>query len=163
MTKPLCSTATSCGGRPTTSAASVPHLPAENGFPRKIKPLVRLSEREMAAYCVLRGIDYQIDECPMAVGNKHLQYKSALNAAEDDTPGMKQAFYFGFLREAVDRFAPDSSSDEGDAARSLGACERCGSPTNNDICSFCALVERTSGHDPVPVELMQRPPNRRHR
>ncbi len=140
-----------------------PHLPAENGFPRKIKPLVRLSEREMAAYCVLRGIDYQIDECPMAVGNKHLQYKSALNAAEDDTPGMKQAFYFGFLREAVDRFAPDSSSDEGDTARSLGACERCGSPTNNDICSFCALVERTSGHDPVPVELMQRPPNRRHR
>lgn len=34
-----------------------PTLPARNGFPRKIKPLVRLGERETAAYCVLRGID----------------------------------------------------------------------------------------------------------
>ncbi len=39
---------------------------------RKVKPLIRLSEREMAAYCVLRGIDYQVEECPMAEGNKHL-------------------------------------------------------------------------------------------
>ena len=32
-----------------------PVLPARNGFPRKVKPLVRLAEREMAAYCVIRG------------------------------------------------------------------------------------------------------------
>ena len=35
-----------------------PVLPAGNGFPRKAKPLVRLGEREMAAYCVVQGIDY---------------------------------------------------------------------------------------------------------
>ncbi|MET0626824.1 MAG: ATP-binding protein, partial [Acidimicrobiia bacterium] len=45
-----------------------PVLPAAPGFARKVKPLVRLSEREMAAYCVLRGIDYQVEECPMAAG-----------------------------------------------------------------------------------------------
>ena len=38
----------------------LPALPARHGFPRKVKPLVRLSERETAAYCVLRGIDYQV-------------------------------------------------------------------------------------------------------
>ncbi|GIT46954.1 MAG: hypothetical protein Ct9H300mP12_15390 [Acidimicrobiales bacterium] len=35
-----------------------PVLPAGEGFPRKVKPLVRLGEREMAAYCVLRSIEY---------------------------------------------------------------------------------------------------------
>src|SRR3984957_2673739 len=35
-----------------------PVLPGGDGFVRKVKPLVRLGEREMAAYCVLRGIDY---------------------------------------------------------------------------------------------------------
>ena len=47
------------------------------GFVRKIKPLIRLSERELAAYCVLTGIDYIVEECPMAVGNRHLGYKNA--------------------------------------------------------------------------------------
>ncbi len=65
----------------------LPVLPARNGFPRKVKPLVRLGEREMAAYCVLRGIDYIVEECPMAAGNKHLGYKEALNAIEVTSPG----------------------------------------------------------------------------
>ena len=57
-------------------------LPAANGFPKKCKPLVRLTEREMAAYCLVRGIDYVVEECPMAAGNRHLRYKEALNAIE---------------------------------------------------------------------------------
>ena len=74
-----------------------PVLAARPGFPKKVKPLVRLGEREMAAYCVLRGIDYQVEECPMADGNRHLGYKEALNAIEVQSPGSKHAFYFGFL------------------------------------------------------------------
>ena len=61
-----------------------PVLPAAPGFVRKVKPLVRLSEREMAAYCVIRGIDYIVEECPMAEGNRHLAYKEALNTAGAD-------------------------------------------------------------------------------
>ncbi len=37
-----------------------PALPAAPGFARKVKPLYRLGEREMAAYCVLERIDYQL-------------------------------------------------------------------------------------------------------
>ncbi len=124
-----------------------PVLAARNGFPRKIKPLVRLGEREMAAYCVLRGIDYQVEECPMATGNKHLQFKEVLNAQEATSPGAKAAFYFGFLREAVDRFDSDPDDD------SLGVCERCGSPASGEVCSFCRLIERTDGAEPVPVRF----------
>ena len=38
----------------------------------------------------------------MAVGNKHLAYKAALNAIERESPGAKAAFYLNF----VERMAP---------------------------------------------------------
>jgi tRNA-5-methyluridine54 2-sulfurtransferase len=124
----------------------LPVLPARNGFPRKVKPLVRLGEREMAAYCVLRGIDYIVEECPMASGNRHLGYKEALNAIEATSPGSKHDFYFGFLARASDRFTPVAQ----EAQEQLRACERCGAPTTGEVCAFCRLVERATA---VPVEL----------
>ena len=140
-----------------------PMLPALNGFPKKIKPLVRLSERETAAYCVLRGIDYLVEECPMAAGNKHLSYKAALNLVEEESPGSKQAFYFGFLRDAVHRFdltVSNPGQDRGDFATKdspiLSPCIQCGSPTNVETCSFCRLLRRASGAEPVPVELIRK-------
>ena len=80
-------------------------LPAAPGFVRKVKPLVRLGERELAAYCVLTGIDYIIEECPMAAGNRHLGYKELLNEIEERSPGTKAAFLFGFLERGHERFA----------------------------------------------------------
>jgi tRNA-5-methyluridine54 2-sulfurtransferase len=125
----------------------LPVLPARDGFPRKVKPLVRLSEREMAAYCVLRGIDYQVEECPMAAGNRHLGYKEALNTIERESPGTKAAFYFGFLDRAAELFASHATPPSG----ALRTCERCGAPSQGEVCAFCRLVERSAGHEPVPV------------
>ena len=62
---------------------------------------MRLTEREMAAWCVVRGIDYVVEECPMAVGNKHLSYKDALNLLDNTSPE-RASFYLGFL----DRMRP---------------------------------------------------------
>ena len=120
-------------------ARQMPVLPASAGFARKVKPLVRLGERETAAYCVLRGIDYIVEECPMAAGNKHLWYKEALNVVERSSPGAKAAFYFGFLDRARERFA----CAEGPAA-GLASCSRCGAPTTGEVCAFCRLVERAT-------------------
>jgi tRNA-5-methyluridine54 2-sulfurtransferase len=128
-----------------------PVLPARDGFPRKVKPLVRLSERETAAYCVLRGIDYIVDECPMAEGNRHLRYKEALNGIEAASPGTKHAFYFEFLDKAAERFRPEVV----EAQEGLRPCARCGSPTTAEVCAFCRLVERTAHAEPVPVELLR--------
>jgi uncharacterized protein (TIGR00269 family) len=116
----------------------LPVLPARHGFPRKVKPLVRLGEREMAAYCIVRGIDYIVEECPMAAGNRHLGYKAALNEIEAGSPGAKHDFYFGFLKRASDRFQAEAEEDR----EGLAPCARCGSPTTGDVCAFCRLVER---------------------
>ena len=131
----------------------LPVLPERDGFPRKVKPLVRLTERETAAYCVLRGIDYLVEECPMAAGNRHLSYKAALNDIEVASPGAKHAFYFGFLDRAASLFAPEAEEDRGE----LHPCPSCGAPTTADVCAFCRLVERAGGTlpdgPPVPVAL----------
>lgn len=119
-----------------------PVLPAGDGFPRKVKPLVRLGERETAAYCVLRNIDYQVEECPMSVGNRHLGYKDALNSIEERSPGAKAAFYSGFLARGADLVA-----EVGEAEREgLHPCPRCGAPTTSPTCAFCRLVERAASN-----------------
>lgn len=118
----------------------LPVLPAGGGFARKVKPLVRLSERESAAYCVLRGIDYQVEECPQSAGNRHLGYKAALNDIEVRSPGSKAAFYFGF----VERIAPLVASAAEEERKDLHLCPGCGSPTVADLCAFCVLAAKAT-------------------
>ncbi|MFM8305011.1 MAG: ATP-binding protein [Actinomycetota bacterium] len=117
-----------------------PALPSAPGFARKVKPLYRLGEREMAAYCVLERIDYQVEECPMAAGNRHIGYKETLNDLEARSPGSKAAFLFGFLERAHDlvRSGAAGLGEEG----ALHPCPSCGAPTPGDVCAFCRLRAR---------------------
>jgi uncharacterized protein (TIGR00269 family) len=123
-----------------------PVLPAAPGFARKVKPLIRLGERELAAYCVLANIDYIVEECPMAGGNRHLGYKNTLNEIEERSPGTKAAFVFGFLERAHPRFTVgiDEARDE------LRPCAVCGAPTPGDVCAFCRMRARAVG-EPLGV------------
>ncbi len=118
-----------------------PVLPAAPGFVRKVKPLIRLSERELAAYCVLTNIDYIVEECPMAAGNRHLGYKNALNEIEERSPGTKAAFVFGFLERGHDRFMDEVD----DAREELQPCSICAAPTPGDVCAFCRMRARAVG------------------
>lgn len=131
-------------------ARQLPVLPAGNGFPKKVKPLARLTERETAAWCVVRGIDYLVEECPIAAGNRHLGYKEALNSIEAQSPSSKAAFYLGFL----ERMAPLLAGQARAAAGDLNECARCGEPTTGAVCAFCRLVDKAAAHDPVPVDLV---------
>ena len=131
-------------------ARQLPVLAARDGFPKKVKPLMRLTERETAAWCVVRGIEYLVDECPMAAGNKHLGYKATLNAMEAASPGAKAAFYLNFLERMAPLLAARHTTDR----EALGTCGTCGAPTSGDVCAFCRLQATASEHRPVPVEMM---------
>ena len=88
----------------------------------------------------------------MAAGNKHLGYKAALNQVEEQSPGTKHAFYFGFLERAAARFAAGTLQE----ADGLTACVRCGAPSSNEVCAFCRLVERAAGAEPVALQPRKR-------
>lgn len=119
-----------------------PVLEAGAGFPRKVKPLVRLTEREVAAYCVVSGIDYIVEECPMASGNRHLGYKELLNQLEESSPGAKANFLLGYFRQGAAAFR--SEPDDAGPQR----CSSCGAPSSSDPCAFCRLVARAGGRIP---------------
>src|SRR5574340_755571 len=79
-----------------------PVLPETPGLARKVKPLCRFYEREMAAYALLRGIQYIYEECPFAEGSTSIYHKDVLNKMENENPGTKLNFYLSFL-ESKDR------------------------------------------------------------
>jgi len=113
-----------------------PVLPSGDGFARKVKPLCRLYEREMAAYCLVRAIDYIYDECPYALGATSIAHKELLADLECKSPGAKQHFYLGFLKAKEDGFLDDQQA----YPSPMHACERCGQPTTAPgMCAFCRL------------------------
>jgi tRNA-5-methyluridine54 2-sulfurtransferase len=118
-----------------------PVLPESPGLARKVKPLCRFYEREMAAYAVLRGIEYIYEECPFAEGSTSIYYKDVLNKMESEKPGTKLSFYLRFL-EARERGLFSPRVEE---TLLLGACTNCGQPTSAPgLCSFCRMIERAS-------------------
>jgi uncharacterized protein (TIGR00269 family) len=101
-------------------------------FARKVKPLCRFYEREMAAYAITRGIEYIYEECPHAEGATTIFYKSLLNQLEAVSPGAKLAFYLEFLRARKGRVP--AQRGEPSLAR-----DYCGQPTGTGLCSFCRI------------------------
>jgi tRNA(Ile)-lysidine synthase TilS/MesJ len=116
---------------------------------RRVEPLCRLSERESAAYAILRGIDYVMEECPMSRGATSLKYKEIMNRVEDWMPGTKGNFYQGFLAHSH-RFRDPAPFRAREAGEGEGAavCSRCGSPTFLDPCSFCRLTGTPEAEPP---------------
>lgn len=117
-----------------------PVLPADdNGLVKKVKPLFRFYEREMAAYALVRGIEYMYEECPFSVGAKSIQHKELLNQLEAQRPGAKLQFYLRFLHARQEHGIFISQPQAAD----LHPCDRCGQPTiSPDLCSFCRTWDR---------------------
>jgi tRNA-5-methyluridine54 2-sulfurtransferase len=116
-----------------------PVLDESEGFSRKVKPFCRFYERETAAYTLLRGIPYIEEECPFAEGSKQLYYKELINQMEEEQPGIKLAFYVGFLNSKEKGAFPVLPAVEKDLL--LKPCPICGQPTTNSgACAFCRTV-----------------------
>jgi uncharacterized protein (TIGR00269 family) len=118
-----------------------PVLPSTGGFARKVKPLCRFTEREMAAYTLLSQIDYIFEECPYAIGNKSASYKQLLNQLEEEMPGRKLKFYNDFLLAKKKGFLDGVNQEKPDYSHT---CPICHQPTTMDgPCTFCRLVGAT--------------------
>ena len=118
-----------------------PVLPESDGLARKVKPLCRFYEKEMAAYAILRGIEYIYEECPFADGSTSIYYKELLNKLENDRPGAKMVFYISYLEaKSKGLFA------EPETIRPLlNPCPICGQPTSSTgECSFCRMIQKVN-------------------
>lgn len=119
-----------------------PVLPEEHGFSRKVKPLSFIYEYETALYAFVNGIDYVLDECPLARGATTLDIKKALNTIECRIPDFKIRFFETFIN-LKDKIKVE---DKGDGELELKPCVRCGYPTTTGVCLFCRIMEKVSNH-----------------
>ena len=107
------------------------------GLVRKVKPLFRMYEREMAAYALLRGIRYIHEECPHASDSTSIYHKELLNKLESDRPGAKLNFYLSFLQARRNGLFSPSADQHADL---IHTCPECGQPTSAPgLCVFCRL------------------------
>ncbi len=112
------------------------------GLVKKVKPLYRVAERETAAYCVLKDIEYVVEECPLVAGNTQMRHKETLNRMEEAAPGTKHTFLFGYLDRAAELLRRADVAD-------LVECARCGmttqapdDPGEEPVCAFCRSKQR---------------------
>jgi tRNA-5-methyluridine54 2-sulfurtransferase len=108
---------------------------SEGHLSKKVKPFFLCSEKEIAAYAILSGIDYIYEECPFSVGAKTLLYKNILNRLEDLSAATKIGFIKGYLKTLRNERPREEQ-------RQTGYCAACGYPANTDKCSMCRLMER---------------------
>jgi len=111
----------------------------EGHLSRKAKPFFLCSEREVAAYAIISGIDYIYEECPFSKGAKTLTYKGILGRLEESSPGTKLMFIKGYLNELRQMKMHDEAAGE---AKEVIYCETCGYPTLGGQCGFCWTLKK---------------------
>jgi Predicted ATPase of the PP-loop superfamily implicated in cell cycle control len=120
-----------------------PRLEGENGFARKVKPLWRLTEFEVANYAFLRGIENHYAPCPYSKGASFTLYKHMWHDLEAAMPGRKLDFYQGFL----ERGRPAFAAREAEQGLELSPCSLCGSPSSHDVCGVCRIKQAVAEHE----------------
>ena len=120
------------------------------GFVRKVKPLCRIYEREMAAYALLSGIPYIEDECPFAHDSTSIYNKEFLNKLETDRPGIKLNYYLTFLQaKSKGLFSPSTDHH----LEEMHACPQCGQPTSAPgLCAFCRMFIKEEPQT-IPIDV----------
>ncbi len=126
-------------------ARQQPALPStRDTLIKRVKPLYTMTEREVAANAILRGIDYVEEECPNSVGARSIVYKNALDDIEAKSPGTKHGFVSTFL----DRIRPVMETSQEDF--DLRECTICGQATTGEVCAFCRMWQQARAKKEKP-------------
>jgi len=102
-----------------------------DSFVRRIRPLLRSPEKEIAIYAMARGIEIDHRECPYAENAMRQTIRRQLNELEEEYPGSKFKILSSFL---------EIESSIKDKGLQLKPCSKCGEAASSDICKFCELV-----------------------
>jgi uncharacterized protein (TIGR00269 family) len=103
-------------------------------FVPRIRPLMLTPEKEIAIYAMMKGIAIERIECPYAYTAFRQHTRRMLNETEERYPGTKFKIVNSFLE------MEDALRSKYAKGAKINECGRCGEPSSNDICQFCALT-----------------------
>jgi len=104
-------------------------------FIPRIKPLIRIPEKECAAYALLMGMDICYERCPYAPSAFRERVRRQLNEMEEEYPGTKSRV----LNSLLSMQKALSKEAEGKKARIL-RCTKCGEPSSTHVCMCCKML-----------------------
>lgn len=108
-------------------------------FIPRIKPLMEVSEKEIAAYLLLSDAWADLPECPYARHALRREVRSELTSLEYRYPGTM--LHLMESKGKIENACPGAV-----AAEPLRSCGECGDPCSGELCQFCQL-KRTLGRD----------------
>ena len=114
----------------------------DDPFVPRAKPLRDIPEKEVALYAHLEDLPTHMAECPHASEAYRGEIQEHLHELEDEHPGTRHSIMSGY--EELAALAADAYRN----GRASGECDRCGAPTNNDVCRKCELVDAVNGELP---------------
>ena len=104
-------------------------------FIPRIKPLMHISEKELAVYLMLHGAWPDLPECPYAVHALRMEVRTMLATLESRHPGTM----LHLLESKAQIEAHCSGVLEVEPVRH---CRECGDPCSGEICQLCLLKRR---------------------
>ena len=121
-------------GEPGRIGRNKPFLDGSNGtFVVRIKPFHRVLEREISLYAFLSGIPFQESPCPYANTSLRNDVRRFLDEMENRHPGAKYMAY-----NAINKLRALPTTVK---KKSFTNCVLCGSPSSNQICSVCKIID----------------------
>ncbi|NLI62362.1 MAG: TIGR00269 family protein [Methanosarcinaceae archaeon] len=106
-------------------------------FVLRVKPLRKISEREVALYAYIHDMPMELTRCPHSFGALRKEVRNMLNDYEIKHPGTKYSLLKGF-----DTIVPiiRKTKDEIFVTK-ISFCEKCGDPTSGKYCQACKMLE----------------------
>lgn len=109
---------------------------ADKKFVLRIKPLFFSREDDIREYSKLKGFHVVYDPCPCSVDTFRTSMRQALREFGEDAPAVKENLVRGAL-EILPELREHFKTEKG-----MKYCEKCGEPTNRDICKNCELFAK---------------------
>jgi len=115
-------------------AKSLPVLPANHNFAKRIKPLVYLREKEVYQFSKILPFDMLRCQCPHSATGSRKTYRKVLASAEEKIPRFVESYYSNFLKNAsfLSSGTPFTNTEP-------SRCTSCGEPTSGQLCKICQI------------------------
>ena len=111
------------------------------GFVKRIKPLYETPEKEIIAYCAMKGIKHYSQECcPYSWTAKRNEYREMLNHFENRFPGTEYSI-LRFCENIKPLIKPNAKEKKG-MKNILKECSNCKEPTEKELCKACEMIAK---------------------
>ena len=109
-------------------------LPFHPKLVKKVKPLFRIPESEIALYALFNNLPVREVECPHVVGSRLLKRKKLLEIFSKENPSFKYQLLSVFLKKLIPIL------EEKEKEKVFTTCEICGFPASTKICGSCRRI-----------------------